>query len=175
MNRYMTQYYDDDDDDNNTDETDIIAQCKPKKEIFFYTPIAVPRTSLSLHVWSVKVTGLLAPRVFYFTIYENGIIIDPSVDARFSRAYTVFFANNPRRNRPWVECYFTRLNEITLFLRLCTFFPSSSSSSPPMEEEEKELVPPIKASENNEKPSIITRLVTSLNDTLKDLFSVSVP
>lgn len=153
MNLYMTQYYDD------TEVVDTIEQCNSSKDIFFYTPIAIPDTSLMLHVWSVKVIGPLAPRVFYFTVYENGTIIDPAIDERFRRAYTFFFTDGVRR-RPWVECYFTRLQSITHFLRFCAF--RSSLVSPPPDEATRPEI---------EKPFIMTKLRISVTDTLNDLLS----
>lgn len=109
MYRYMTSFYANDDD----------TAASAAAETLFYTPLVVPNTRLTLHIWSTPVPSRPTSRLYYCSFYENGCIVKPDVDPRFARAYTFFFARAKSR-RPWVECYFTRLKEITLFLSLCT-------------------------------------------------------
>lgn len=96
----------------------------------FYKPINVPNSPMSISVWAVRQPVGWNPSApsdasfdryyYYFSVYENGAIIDPASDTRFKEAYLEHFAG-----RPWVDCAFFNLKQISLFLRYCNIFVSN--------------------------------------------------
>ena len=109
MNDYVDTYY---------NESELAGHS-------FFEPIKVPNSKMEIHVWSVRVRMIRSPndrrmiqkKIFFFSVYENGTIINPEIDIRFKNAYQTQF------KRPWVECYFTKLDAINTFLNHCNIIP----------------------------------------------------
>ncbi len=111
MNNYVDHYY---------DNESQLSQYE-----HFYPPVLVPnQKNMMIHVWE---TGIYTPlfknstmeilrNVLYFSIYENGTIINPENDERFKPAYLAHIAYD---KKPWIECYFDSYSQIKLFLKKC--------------------------------------------------------
>lgn len=109
MNDYMGPHY---------------GYCELRDHVFYPT-ISVPgMANMTVHMWSMcRFVPLregsefdTLKRVYYFSVYENGAIINPESDKRFMAAYDAHVADH---KRPWIECYFMRLRDISSFLRQC--------------------------------------------------------
>ena len=95
-----------------------------------YATIPVPSTNMMIRVWSEfnfhgrRIGDIVPHALFFFSIYENGAIVDPVNDSRFHSAYRSRFSGE--RRRPWVECAFLGTDEIKQFLRQCNLVCGSN-------------------------------------------------
>lgn len=79
----------------------------------FYNPFV--RNDIVIHPWEIFIPVLIgraSPSRYFFSAYKSGNIVEIDKDPRFSTLYKSYFGN-----RPWVECYFTGLDQLTVFMR----------------------------------------------------------
>jgi hypothetical protein len=83
----------------------------------FYNPISY--RDLLFYVWKVDGQELdeyyYTRHRFYFSVYENGRIVQPDKDARFASLHASQFDK-----RAWVDCHFRNLKEIVSFIYRAT-------------------------------------------------------
>ncbi len=78
----------------------------------FYNPISY--RGLLFYVWKVdgqEMKDYYTCHRFYFSVYENGRIVQPDKDVRFASLHASQFDK-----RAWVDCHFRNLKEIVSFI-----------------------------------------------------------
>lgn len=93
---------------------DLVYEAYGETQHVFYEPIAYK--GLWVHMWVVNV--LRSDRYVdnkherhFFSIYENGVLVNPDKDERFSNVYKARFCG-----KPWVECYFLYHMQLISFI-----------------------------------------------------------
>lgn len=77
----------------------------------YYTPVTYKQ--LLFMIWGVKNEDGIK---YTFSVYENGVILNPAKDVRFAEQHRRTF-----KSKEWLECYFNSLSLLIKFVISCSF------------------------------------------------------
>jgi len=97
-------------------ETSIVIDPYTTHKYIFYT--GVYHKDLFFRLWCLYPGESLGFPMYYvygFSVYENGRILSPAKDKRFSGTHSMHF-----RQKEWSECYFETMAMMLSFIQCCS-------------------------------------------------------